>query len=299
MQTPSCYEKIVVIGTATIGADCVRILSEEKKLAPLITYIAYRPFPLFAGAATAQKYGVEYFACEDKNALTAWFCAVDVPTLIISAGNRYLFPREIVAKDNLRIVNYHDALLPAYPGQNAPTWAIFNGEDHIGVTWHAVDAGIDTGALYKQAVIPIGEHTTALMLVREAMKAGLACFEEILEPLLNGTLTGVPQQRIENRRVYRLAEVPDEGVLHIENELRYSYRFLRSIDYGAVALMPKAQLRFLGGQYRVLRYKLEAAAGEPDGVVFARSNQLRITQNGSALALRVEPVKAADASQAE
>ena len=43
--------------------------------------------------------------------------------------------------------NLHTGPLPEYAGLNAPSWAIFNGENTHACTLHWMDPGIDTGNL--------------------------------------------------------------------------------------------------------------------------------------------------------
>jgi len=46
--------------------------------------------------------------------------------------------------------NLHPGPLPRYAGLNAPSWAIYRGEQRHGVTVHRMDRGIDTGDIAYQ-----------------------------------------------------------------------------------------------------------------------------------------------------
>jgi methionyl-tRNA formyltransferase len=52
-------------------------------------------------------------------------------------------------------LNVHAGQLPRYRGRNVINWALINGEPEIGVTVHLVDAGIDTGDILLQRMLPV------------------------------------------------------------------------------------------------------------------------------------------------
>lgn len=54
-----------------------------------------------------------------------------------------------------RIVNIHPSLLPAFPGLDTHRRALEAGAAEHGCTVHFVDAGMDTGRIIGQAVVPV------------------------------------------------------------------------------------------------------------------------------------------------
>jgi phosphoribosylglycinamide formyltransferase-1 len=64
----------------------------------------------------------------------------------------------------LRVINTHPALLPAFPGTDAPAQAIAHGVKVSGVTVHFVDGGVDTGPIIAQRAVPVlpGDDAAAL-----------------------------------------------------------------------------------------------------------------------------------------
>lgn len=55
-----------------------------------------------------------------------------------------------------KLINFHPAILPMYPGRNAIDQAVDQGNTFlIGNTAHFIDSGIDTGIVIMQSVIPL------------------------------------------------------------------------------------------------------------------------------------------------
>jgi phosphoribosylglycinamide formyltransferase-1 len=61
----------------------------------------------------------------------------------------------VLARYPGRIVNVHPALLPSFPGKDGPAQAIAGGVRVSGCTVHVVDAGVDTGPILAQGVVPV------------------------------------------------------------------------------------------------------------------------------------------------
>lgn len=53
-----------------------------------------------------------------------------------------------------KIINFHPSILPAFPGLNAIDKALASSTQLLGNTAHFVDAGIDSGLIILQSVIP-------------------------------------------------------------------------------------------------------------------------------------------------
>ena len=87
-------------------------------------------------------------------ALTA-ACRSYEPDLVISAGFLKLVGPQFLAAFGGRYVNTHNSLLPAFPGLHGPHDALAYGVKVAGATLHFVDAGVDTGPIIAQTVVPV------------------------------------------------------------------------------------------------------------------------------------------------
>lgn len=79
------------------------------------------------------------------------------PDLMLCWGFPWKLPQEALDVGRLGSVNQHPARLPRYRGPQALAWALRDGDAEFGVTWHRMDAGIDTGPILAQTTVPIAD----------------------------------------------------------------------------------------------------------------------------------------------
>jgi methionyl-tRNA formyltransferase len=76
----------------------------------------------------------------------------------LCTGYPWRIPGDALAATPLGIVNGHPSLLPRYRGPFPVAWAVRNGEAEIGLSYHLMDAGFDTGPLLAQTAISLGDE---------------------------------------------------------------------------------------------------------------------------------------------
>lgn len=79
------------------------------------------------------------------------------PDLVVLAGFMKIVSADLLDRFPGKVVNTHPALLPAFPGSGAVRQTLAYGAKVSGVTVHLVDAGVDTGPVIAQAVVPVLE----------------------------------------------------------------------------------------------------------------------------------------------
>ena len=77
--------------------------------------------------------------------------------LVVCMGFPWKIPADALAVPARGWLNGHPSLLPLHRGPTPVAWAIRSGDDEIGITFHGMDAELDTGPIYVQRRIPLGE----------------------------------------------------------------------------------------------------------------------------------------------
>lgn len=112
--------------------------------------------------------------------------------LIVSYGYRHIIRPEVVRRFENRIVNLHISLLPWNRGADPNIWSFLENTPK-GVSVHYIDAGVDTGNLLCQQIVP--------MTVTETLRSSYQKLSDAIESLFvaqwgairNGRITGRPQ----------------------------------------------------------------------------------------------------------
>ena len=196
---------------------------------------------------------------ENKNELLLFFLdvAINQRVLIISASNNYIFPKELIEMGNVDIINFHDALLPQYPGRNAPSWVIYYGENETGITWHYVSSSVDAGDIVVQKVYEMPDDIKAYQLSAKLMEIAADAFKTIYDDIIVGMAERRKQPSTNGKRkIYKSWEIPSDGVINLNDKPDNIYRILRSMDYGKNNVFPLPVADYKNGKIQIKRYKI-------------------------------------------
>ncbi len=122
------------------------------------------------------------------------------PDLVCLAGYIRKVPDAVVRRYEGRMINMHNALLPAFGGRgmygaNVHQAALDYGVKVSGCTVHFVDEHYDTGPIISQSVVPVLDDDTADTLAARVLVAEHQAFPHAVSLFAQGRL------RIEARRV--------------------------------------------------------------------------------------------------
>ncbi|MEV4504693.1 methionyl-tRNA formyltransferase [Streptomyces klenkii] len=119
------------------------------------------------------------------------------PDAAVSYGYPRKLPAAAVSAPRLGMVNCHPSDLPSYRGPNPVGWAVRNGEREIGVTWHRMDAHLDTGAVLARTRIPLDEDVWSFTGANSrVLKAASSMLPQMLRRLVRQE-AGEPQPQRE------------------------------------------------------------------------------------------------------
>ncbi len=97
---------------------------------------------------------------------------------------------------NSALYNIHFSNLPSYKGMYTSALPILNNEKEAGVTFHKIDAGIDTGEIIDQIIFPISNKDTARNLYFKYLSYSKKLFKKNLDKILTGKVKSRPQRSL-------------------------------------------------------------------------------------------------------
>lgn len=280
MENEYRFNRIILLGSGNLAWQCA---TECRKRVENVEVLEYRLTDSTILQKLCLKDNIRYSCC-DKEQLYEKLSAVTEETLVVSAGNTWLIPGEIIAKENLYIINWHNALLPHHKGRNAEAWSIFEGDSQTGITWHKLTAAVDAGDIILQKSIEIDSEITALGLFRRQCEMGAQAFQEILDALLLKQCKLRPQTEGENCKMHYSHEIPNGGFLDPTWDAEKMSRFLRAMDYGGLMLLGKMHVLWQGKEYSFHKYKIDKADC-PETIVWQDQN-LVIYKGGQQITLK-------------
>jgi methionyl-tRNA formyltransferase len=115
------------------------------------------------------------------------------PDLLVVAAYGLLLPPAVLVIPPRGCVNVHASILPRWRGASPIQTAILAGDHETGVSIMAMEAGLDTGAVYSCARLSIGPHETAGELEERLATLGAEALAGVLDELLAGRLRAIPQ----------------------------------------------------------------------------------------------------------
>lgn len=250
------FDRVVVIGYGKAAGNILKYIEEQRAAYGYrLEFIEHESNAFSITKRICEEENIPYAFMPDKHELSAYLCGIAEKTLIVSASNNFLFPAACVEKNNITIINFHNALLPDYPGRNAPSWVIYQGEQKTGITWHYVTAGIDEGNIIIQKECAIGPDDKAYELTERLMDLACEGFAECFAAVLEECAQTKSQGAISGRRMYRSYEVPGDGFFDCSEEPEKIYRLFRSVDYGKNDIFPHMQTIVDGRRVEIIRYR--------------------------------------------
>jgi phosphoribosylglycinamide formyltransferase-1 len=130
--------------------------------------------------------------------------------LVCLAGFMRIITPMLIKAFPHRIMNIHPSLLPAFPGLHVQKAALEHGVRFSGCTVHFVDAGMDTGPIIIQAVVPVLDNDTEDGLSDRILKQEHKVYSRAIQLFAEGRLV-VNGKRV---RVSGSEETSDKFLIH-------------------------------------------------------------------------------------
>lgn len=136
-----------------------------------------------------------------------------------------ILPNSVLERYPYGILNMHGGIIPEYRGANVLQWAIINGENEIGVTWHSMVEEVDAGPIWSESTVPMLPENNALdvrdLLINEGVRTFADAWNAFTDPKNNGRMPDLsngrlwPSRKLEDGRIY-----PGMRISHVKNLIR-------------------------------------------------------------------------------
>lgn len=255
------FEKIYIIGTGSLPLHILKFIMNYRKENFLnfdIVPISYREVFNSTFERYCLKNAPNYRRFDDKNELTDFLLKIEEKSLIISANNYFIFSENIVEKNNLIIINFHNSLLPNHRGMNAALWAMIDKDEYTGITWHKIDKEIDKGFIIYQEKYLIKKNETLYTLTKELLDIGSSYIKNNFTELLsydynNLKITNNKSDNLNGKYHYG-DELPNNGYLNLESDSEEIDLYLRAFDDNHLNIIPKLKVKIDNIRYEIVKY---------------------------------------------
>jgi len=114
------------------------------------------------------------------------------PDLILVNGTRIISAKAL-NEIKCPVINVHVGITPLYRGVHGAYWALANKDsEHCGVTVHAIDKGIDTGAILAQDTIAPGRKDNFITYPYLQFQKAIGLVKTTVPRVLNGGYSYLP-----------------------------------------------------------------------------------------------------------
>ncbi len=162
------------------------------------------------------------------------------PDYILSVYYRNIISSSVLKLAGYKTMNLHPSLLPKYRGALSSVWALLNGEEETGISFHYMNDKIDDGNIILQKRIKIEKSDTAYSLYQKLISLFVLHFSEAFTLLQSG-YEGIPQ---EGEKSYYGRKLPYGGVRDLTGVSRSdAVRFAKAMYFP-----PFPGARFTQGQ---------------------------------------------------
>ncbi|MBN1864111.1 MAG: methionyl-tRNA formyltransferase, partial [Victivallales bacterium] len=132
------------------------------------------------------------------------------PGIVLVASFGQILGKEMLGLPAVACVNLHASLLPAYRGAAPIAAAIADGAEKTGLSFMKMDAGLDTGPVYRSFELPVSGMNAVELELRLA-RLGAAKVEQMIEDIFHGRV--VPEAQDHSMASYAGKISKEDGML--------------------------------------------------------------------------------------
>jgi methionyl-tRNA formyltransferase len=194
-----------------------------------------------------------------------------------------ILPRAVLEAFPRGCLNIHGSLLPRYRGAAPIQRAVMNGDAETGVAIMQLDEGMDTGPVYREVRVAIGEDDTAGDLFTRLAPLGAALLLDVIDAIAAGTAAAIPQDHALATHAAMLDKA--DGGVDFARPAALVAAHIRGVDPwpGAIAVHRGQPLKLFGA-------RASAGAGAPGTVLAIDEAGAHVATADGAIVIReVQP----------
>jgi methionyl-tRNA formyltransferase len=189
--------KALFYGTPEVAVPYLELMAKRCELLGVLTQPdrpSGRGLELKASSVKrrALELGLHVLSPNRPSEVACELSALGADVAVCVAYGRIL-KREVLAAPRLGTLNVHFSLLPKYRGAAPVPWSLVRGERESGVTVFWLDEGMDTGPIFLQRSVPVGDDEDAAGLLKRLEGVGLEVLDQALSELAAGKKRAEPQ----------------------------------------------------------------------------------------------------------
>lgn len=153
-----------------------------------------------------EQHGIPYQFTSDFHAADSLQFIDDSNCKLVAFTGGGLIRQSLIAKAGIGVLNCHMGILPKYRGMDCTYWCSLNRDrENIGFTVHLMDAGVDTGPIFKTHCVDTSQVRTVDQAVFEIECQMAPAMADAIAKIARGDATFTPQNVSEGKQYYTLS----------------------------------------------------------------------------------------------
>ncbi|HET9621297.1 MAG TPA: methionyl-tRNA formyltransferase [Kofleriaceae bacterium] len=278
--------RVVFMGSPEFAVPCLRALHERHDVALVVSQPdkpAGRGSQLTAPAVKTAALALGVPVIQPRSARTGELRDAMVATgaeLAVVVAYGKILPTPVLEALPRGCINVHGSLLPRYRGAAPVQRAVIDGERETGVAIMQLDEGMDTGPVYLEKRVAIGDDETAGELMERLAPIGAAALLEAIDAIASGARP-VAQDHARATHAAMLAKA--DGAIDFAQPAALVASRIRGVDP-----WPGAQAVLRGQALKLFRARARADAGHgaPGTVLAIAGDGVTVAAGDGAVVIR-------------
>lgn len=147
--------------------------------------------------------------------------------ILLIQGYHYKIKNNLLKENGVKIINFHQSLLPYYAGRHPLNWMIINGEKTGGITFHYLNKDFDAGDIIIQKRIRMTERDNIMTLYNKTIRSAARILDKVFKRIYNKSFQAKKQNL--RLRTYFPPRYPQDGEIHPSNTVAEIQNKIRAL----------------------------------------------------------------------